>query len=216
MVIISKNWFFCNQIFIFRKLSSDLTQLRLITPYEPTNNVTLKRVFAHFRFTRFRSLRVPDFDFALLETSSAVPEPALPVCLPNHAIDPEITCFVRTQDAEVSLHVLETSACNSSQHFNGRLTQRHFCAQHVSGRTCDVVARPLLCLSSASTWYVSGFVSFVYGCNESHVGGSRVGYRLVEHPVITSNVFSVKEWIEDWINGRKRVTEELFDESELS
>lgn len=145
---------------------------------QPSGKVN--HIRAHPHYSLFRSLRFPDFDLALVHTQD-VQNTSRAVCLPPHAIDAQITCLVPTRAGDVPYEVVDAPACNSSKHFNASLTGRHLCAR-TQTRQCVGVGSPLMCLSSASEWYIAGFVSYEHNCRGLH-------------PTVFSNVFNMKHWL---------------------
>lgn len=165
----------------------------------------IQQVRIHPHYSLFRTIRYPDYDMALLETELPLPKSIIStsaICLPSSKLDPEITCFLGDYGSgDTAFEVVETSFCNSSRQFDGSMTTRTICAARTglpdadSPSPCLPPYLPLLCLTSKSEWYLSGFISYQRGCES--IGSefpSFLGY--YKHPTIFSNLFAMREFVE--------------------
>lgn len=94
---------------------------------------------------------------ALVETTQVLDPWTLAhssICLPAAKLDAEITCFIgalgNQNGDSVAFEVKEASHCNATQHFNGIITERTFCAERTGSEEPDPCLPPylpLLCLT---------------------------------------------------------------------
>ncbi|KAH9525974.1 hypothetical protein DERF_000095 [Dermatophagoides farinae] len=166
----------------------------------------IERVRVHPKYSNFRTIRFADYDMALIETSELIPEHSLnhsSICLPSSKLDPEITCFIGNyRNSDTAFKVLESSYCNTTEHFAGLLTNRHVCAAEDSGNSaiqskpgiCLPPYLPLICLSSQSHWYIAGYSSYQHGCDP--LTGHPIFRGYSPHPTLFSNLFSMHSFID--------------------
>ena len=126
-------------------------------------SVSVEQLRLHPQYSIFRTIRFPDYDMALVQTAQVLDGWTLAhssICLPAAKLDAEITCFIGGtggggefggQNNDVAFEVKEMSHCNASQHYNGIITERTFCAERSTGReepsACLPPYLPLLCLT---------------------------------------------------------------------
>ena len=155
----------------------------------------IEEVVVHPHSSKFRSIYIRDYDFALLRLKRAISlndTDLTPICLPSQRIDDGITCFaVEKSDIEPISYVLrDNSLCNSPTHFNDSVSDRHLCTE--GNAICSSLGTPLICLASTSDWFLGGFLTY------SHVS------EYLRHPVIFSNIFNVRSFIDNTIGWKLR------------
>lgn len=160
-------------------------------------NITQIRI--HPKYSIFRTIHFPDNDMALVETEQILPKSTISpsiITLPESRLDPKITCFLGTY-GDTAFEVMETSVCNSSEHFAGSLTNRLICAWRTpptnGNKNCLPPHLPMICLTSQSHWYLSGFISHQRGCDLNDGKPMFIGYQ--PHPTVFSNLFEMKHFI---------------------
>ncbi|ESO83964.1 hypothetical protein LOTGIDRAFT_184009 [Lottia gigantea] len=83
--------------------------------------------------------------------------------------------------------VLNTTLCNSTNHYNGRVLDSMFCAgytsQHIDACHGDS-GGPLVSLYSDGKWYLQGIISWGIGCAD------------LKHPGIYTDVYKFNSWIQ--------------------
>ncbi|RWS26553.1 uncharacterized protein B4U80_06661, partial [Leptotrombidium deliense] len=150
----------------------------------------VEEIIRHPHSSKFRSLLFRDFDLSLIKLKEPINFQMThlnTICLPEHEIDFEITCFVNKFDETdpVPFTLLDIGICNEQFHYNTSLTKRQLCANN-QRRTIDEpgIGSPLMCLSSESKWFLAGLLSY---------SNRRKSFR--KHPTIFSNIFAMKNYV---------------------
>ncbi|XP_075676872.1 uncharacterized protein LOC113790249 isoform X2 [Dermatophagoides pteronyssinus] len=205
-------------------INSNLTHQNL-TANVGGKEFPIERVRVHTKYSVFRTIRFPDYDMALIETSDTIPEQLLnhsSICLPSSKLDPEITCFIGNyRNSDTAFKVLESSYCNSTKHFAGSLTDRFVCAAEDGGNSnvqskpgvCLPPYLPLICLSSQSYWYIAGYSSHQHGCDP--LTGHPIFRGYLPHPTLFSNLFAMKPFIDQTL-GRGTYRQKRLKLNEIS
>lgn len=211
-----------------------------------TQTISIESVRLHPRYSIFRTIRYPDNDLALMKMKNMINESmakTFGICLPEAKVDAAITCFVHPDDhqqgrpVDTSYEIIDMHVCNSTEHYAGHLTDNHLCGLgssysandyisttpiHSTRNQCFENFRALNCLNSLSKWYLAGFLSHQHGCHSlaaaevfEHDGQRNfVIYR--RHPLIFSNIFEMKSFVEQTIGwGGYRVSRKTINVSEI-
>ncbi|XP_052432471.1 transmembrane protease serine 13a [Carassius gibelio] len=144
-----------------------------------------------------------DYDVALLKLSSPVTfsDTVQPVCFPtfDQTFSDGSECwtsgFGTTQEGAasgstslmgVSVNIINTLLCNSSQVYRGAITKNMICAGDMNGGrdSCQGDSGgPLVCKGDNNRWYLAGITSWGAGCGER------------QKPGVYSRVTSLLPWI---------------------
>ncbi|XP_016423712.1 transmembrane protease serine 13-like [Sinocyclocheilus rhinocerous] len=144
-----------------------------------------------------------DYDVALLKLSSPVTfsSTVQPVCFPtfDQTFSDGSECwtsgFGTTQEGagrastslmEVTVNIINTRLCNSSQVYRGAITNNMICAGDMNGGrdSCQGDSGgPLVCKGDNNRWYLAGITSWGAGCGQR------------QRPGVYSRVTSLLPWI---------------------
>ncbi|XP_042595126.1 transmembrane protease serine 13-like isoform X1 [Cyprinus carpio] len=173
--------------------AGSISQSALQTPY------LVKKIIVNENYNSDSS----DYDVALLKLSSPVTfsSTVQPVCFPtfDQTFSEGSECwtsgFGTTQEGadhastslmEVTVNIVNTLLCNSSQVYSGAITKNMICAGDMNGGrdSCQGDSGgPLVCKGDNNRWYLAGITSWGAGCGER------------QRPGVYSRVTSLLPWI---------------------
>lgn len=165
------------------------------SPNDPSH-LPVGEVRLHPKYSVFRTIRFADYDLALVSLTTPLPPSLLAsssISLAPTRLDPKITCFLGSV-GDTAFEVVPSALCNSTAHLAGSLTPRFVCAVRTPSvfPSCVPPYLPLICLSSQSRWYLSGFVSYQRGCDPHFATHT-------PHPTVFSNLFEMSPFIQQTI-----------------
>ncbi|KAK4879292.1 hypothetical protein RN001_007438 [Aquatica leii] len=166
------------------------TQIRLVASLIPHPQVK----FVEFVYTN-------DIVLVELESPLTLGPNVSAICLPNNEIEPRQLCVTAgwgiNQPGETDRHqylnylpvpTIDVDNCNSTEHYNGRLTEDKICAGYTDSDKTPCYndeGAPLMCFSDASnTWELRGLLSYHANCGRSR------------HPALYSSINKdTRQWI---------------------
>ncbi|XP_077065058.1 transmembrane protease serine 13a [Siphateles boraxobius] len=166
------------------------------TPQAP---LIVKKIIVNTNYNR----NTNDYDIALLKLTSPVAfsNTIQPICLPtfdqtfSDGLECRTSGFGTTQEGadhsstilmDVSVDVIDTRVCNSSQVYRGAITKNMMCAGDMDGGrdSCQGDSGgPLMCVGDNGRWYLAGITSWGAGCGQR------------QKPGVYSRVTSLLPWI---------------------
>uniref|UniRef100_A0A672KFL6 Peptidase S1 domain-containing protein n=1 Tax=Sinocyclocheilus grahami TaxID=75366 RepID=A0A672KFL6_SINGR len=177
----------------WRVYAGAISQSALQIPY------LVKKIIVNENYNRNNN----DYDVALLKLSSPVTFSSTvhPVCFPtfDQTFSDGSECwtsgFGTTQEGadrastslmEVTVNIINTRLCNSSQVYRGAITKNMICAGDMNGGrdSCQGDSGgPLVCKGDNNRWYLAGITSWGAGCGQR------------QRPGVYSRVTSLLPWI---------------------
>ncbi|KAL4119616.1 hypothetical protein QTP88_012414 [Uroleucon formosanum] len=160
---------------------------------------SVSRIISHpgVKFEKFRYFN----DSVLVELSMPydLSDEVNTICLPEQVVDNKQPCVTTSWSYEspgvfkqfsryLSEPLMQTDLCNSTQHFNGFLTEQEICVASGEMEASNMeIGSPLMCLAENGLWQVQGMLSY------------RGGYGRSSKPSLYNAIVESVPWIENTI-----------------